>query len=46
MIYIALAFMYVGGFSAATYLVINNHPWFALLAFLITASLHTESKRI
>lgn len=39
---IGFALAYVGGFAVAAYLVVQNHPWFALLVFILTSSIHSK----
>jgi hypothetical protein len=37
---IAYALAYVGGIACGTLLVLADHRWFAVLVFVLTASLH------
>ena len=43
MIICVYAVMFVSGIGAGVYLVMNGHPWFALLVFLMTGCLRVKT---
>jgi hypothetical protein len=45
MFYLTTILIFCGGFGAATFLVHDGHPWFALLILLLTASVQLRSRK-
>ena len=45
MIIFVYAVMFVSGVGAGVYLVMNGHPWFALLVFLMTGCLEVKAHK-
>jgi hypothetical protein len=41
--YLTFLLAFAIGIGGGVYLVVNDHPWFALLVFIITASLSVKS---
>lgn len=44
MFYLSAVAFYISGIWAGVFLVCNDHPYFALLVFLMTGSLHFSSR--